>query len=146
MLNGPSAKNGVLQVIQVTTFFLSDVLTTQMSIFILFVSRVVLFESAFFLWVSLIFLLLLDTRGSGSVLWILQRKILELTNQFLLIFCMNLESHEVRKVTKSDFWKRSFVDLGGFKKSQKWPKNEVLGVSTKTLLILIYLFTWIWKY
>ena len=49
VLNGPSAKNGLLQVIQITTFFLSDVLTTQMSIFILFVSRVVLFESAFFL-------------------------------------------------------------------------------------------------
>ena len=67
-----------------------------------------------------------------------QPKISELAHQFLLIFCIKLNSHKVRKVTKSDLAKKNLVRLER-PVAQEWgfwgfDKN------------LITIFTWLWKY
>ena len=40
---------------------------------------------------------------------------------FFLIFCAKLDRHKVRKVKKSDFWKKGSSQLGGYVKSNRWP-------------------------
>ena len=51
--NGPIRKNGTFPVKETLIKSWFDVLTTQTSIFVLFVSAEILFDGAFCLWVSL---------------------------------------------------------------------------------------------
>ena len=75
-----------------------------------------------------------------------QRKISGLPDHFFLIFCLMLDSHKVRKLTKSDFWKKISVGQEGPKSPKKWSKNEVVRVWTKIQCIHMQFFILISKY
>lgn len=71
--------------------------------------------------------------GSVHLLFIfLKPKISKLAHQFLLIFCTKLDSHTVRKITKSNFWRKVLLGQEG----PKSPKNGVKnGISGKNLIL-----------
>ena len=63
---------------------------------------------------------------SGCTSTFSQPKISELASQFFLIFCIKLDSHKVRKVTKPNFWKNVLTGRNGSKSCQNGLKMSFL--------------------